>query len=398
MRHSRHSLKAAQSEHAATVATLQAAQATHDTTVASLQHTVEAMETRLATANNDKSAESEQSARRAAESAAQNAALQREVEGLRGQLEKEASEAKEKISRLELQLEEKEAQSGSMTSQLSRLQEELASCQQQLSDSELRLRDLAQDCDAKKVGLEHTETVVGELQSDLKLVTGERDSLSRDLDSVSNELAELKGRTNRQSDEEIENLHKQISNLSEENDVMKQAFTDRNVEFEELTSEVSQLREISETAFLELKKNEQQFTASVKQLRTTEAQLDDALAKVRGLQTKINDLEEELVRERSRANELEAALNSPPVMSFENLDNLSNISTSPPPVPSYVPNRVFCDNCDVFDDHETQDCPIGTSPGGVRHGGPRGLSGRPYCTVCEMFGHTAEQCEDDMTF
>ena len=87
---------------------------------------------------------------------------------------------------------------------------------------------------------------------------------------------------------------------------------------------------------------------------------DDALDKMRDLQTKINDLEEEVVRERSRAFELEQRIISPPVMSFENIDNLSNISSSPPiNAPSYIPNRVFCDNCDVFDEHDTENCPIG---------------------------------------
>lgn len=43
---------------------------------------------------------------------------------------------------------------------------------------------------------------------------------------------------------------------------------------------------------------------------------DTALSKMRDLQTKINDLEEEVVRERSRAKELEQRLNSPPGMSF----------------------------------------------------------------------------------
>ena len=81
---------------------------------------------------------------------------------------------------------------------------------------------------------------------------------------------------------------------------------------------------------------------------------------MKDLQTKINDLEEEVVRERSRALELEQRINSPPVMSFENIDNLSNISSSPPiSAPSYIPNRVFCDNCDVFDEHDTENCPIG---------------------------------------
>ena len=47
----------------------------------------------------------------------------------------------------------------------------------------------------------------------------------------------------------------------------------QNAEFEELSAEVSNLREISETAFSELKKNELQFTTSVKKLKTTEFQL-----------------------------------------------------------------------------------------------------------------------------
>ena len=47
----------------------------------------------------------------------------------------------------------------------------------------------------------------------------------------------------------------------------------QNAELEELSSEVSNLREISETAFSELKKNELQFTTSVKKLKTTEIQL-----------------------------------------------------------------------------------------------------------------------------
>ena len=47
----------------------------------------------------------------------------------------------------------------------------------------------------------------------------------------------------------------------------------QNAEFEDLSAEVSNLREISETAFSELKKNELQFTTSVKKLKTTEFQL-----------------------------------------------------------------------------------------------------------------------------
>ena len=47
----------------------------------------------------------------------------------------------------------------------------------------------------------------------------------------------------------------------------------QNAEFDDLTMEVTNLREISETAFTEIKKNELQFTTSVKKLKTTEIQL-----------------------------------------------------------------------------------------------------------------------------
>ncbi|XP_063675661.1 CAP-Gly domain-containing linker protein 1-like isoform X42 [Bolinopsis microptera] len=311
----------------------------HANLVASLENNIDELETRLAIANNDKAAQSEMSAKNEAVMQAQITSLERETERLREQLVEQEVKAEERITKLEAQLGE-------------------------------------------------------------------------------------------QSDEEIENLHKQINNLTEENDMLKLDFQEKNAEFDDLTMEVTNLREISETAFTEIKKNELQFTTSVKKLKTTEIQLDEALGRMRDLQCKINDLEEEVVRERSRTHELEQRLNSPPVMSFENIDNLSNISSSPPiTAPGFIPNRVFCDNCDVFDEHDTENCPVefddyslevedevdrGVSPGGIRHGGLRGLSGRPYCTVCEteadddcdhpqcdvclMFGHTAAECEDDMTF
>jgi len=199
------------------------------------------------------------------------------------------------------------------------------------------------------------------------------------------------------SDEELENLHRQISNLSDENEELRNAFNNKNAAFDDLSSEVSGLREISETAFTELKHNEQQFANSVLQLKSTEVQLDCALGKTRELQVKVNDLEEEVVKERSRATELERRLRSPPSMSFEEIDSIESGSPDITP-PIYVPNRMFCDHCDLFDEHDTDDCIEGNSPGGVKHSGGAGLSQRPYCTVCEMFGHTAVDCEDEMTF
>jgi hypothetical protein len=47
--------------------------------------------------------------------------------------------------------------------------------------------------------------------------------------------------------------------------------------------------------------------------------------------------------------------------------------------------RKFCDICDVFDEHETDECPLqesGDDGGGVQHHGDRNHE-RPYCGICE---------------
>ena len=48
------------------------------------------------------------------------------------------------------------------------------------------------------------------------------------------------------------------------------------------------------------------------------------------------------------------------------------------------PERLFCDICDVFDEHDTADCPQQATEEHVEssHGGQRGVE-RPYCDNCE---------------
>jgi len=80
-----------------------------------------------------------------------------------------------------------------------------------------------------------------------------------------------------------------------------------------------------------------------------------------------------------------------------------------------VAPRLFCDICDLFDLHDTEDCPKQASDDVIetpsmmlyidspssnehsRHGGRREQS-RPYCEVCEIFGHATGDCDEDATF
>lgn len=62
---------------------------------------------------------------------------------------------------------------------------------------------------------------------------------------------------------------------------------------------------------------------------------------------------------------------------------------------------MFCDICDCFDLHDTEDCPTQTqmseSPPHTTYHGNKGEE-RPYCNICEVFGHWTESCNDDQTF
>ncbi|XP_037094286.1 CAP-Gly domain-containing linker protein 1-like [Pollicipes pollicipes] len=72
-----------------------------------------------------------------------------------------------------------------------------------------------------------------------------------------------------------------------------------------------------------------------------------------------------------------------------------------PAAPARPPPRLWCDICEEFDRHDTDECPTQAStpeePPPSRHGGARGVR-RQFCMACEMFGHTADQCDAGETF
>ncbi|KYQ60205.1 CAP-Gly domain-containing linker protein 1 [Trachymyrmex zeteki] len=65
--------------------------------------------------------------------------------------------------------------------------------------------------------------------------------------------------------------------------------------------------------------------------------------------------------------------------------------------------RMFCDICDQFDLHETEDCPrqaqdfMESAEKTVKTPKKQSVE-RPYCENCEMFGHDTRDCDDAETF
>jgi len=67
-----------------------------------------------------------------------------------------------------------------------------------------------------------------------------------------------------------------------------------------------------------------------------------------------------------------------------------------------VAPRLFCDICDQFDVHDTEDCPTQAMiqpemANHTKHGAKRGVE-REYCETCEIFGHRTEDCNEEETF
>ncbi|KAM3874237.1 CAP-Gly domain-containing linker protein 1 [Diretmus argenteus] len=113
----------------------------------------------------------------------------------------------------------------------------------------------------------------------------------------------------------------------------------------------------------------------------------------------INFLNSVIVDLQRKNEELKIKLKKMALAAFNGNDGLDEGGTSKRE--KKAPPRLFCDICDCFDLHDTEDCPTqAQSPDSVPHSTYHGNPAveRPYCDICEAFGHATESCNDDQTF
>ncbi|XP_056137752.1 CAP-Gly domain-containing linker protein 1 isoform X1 [Lampris incognitus] len=140
--------------------------------------------------------------------------------------------------------------------------------------------------------------------------------------------------------------------------------------------------------------NKSSGDAIVDQLRedneTAENQIEFLNSVIIDLQRKNEELKGKL--EKMAA----AALNGNNASELDNHDGVDK-----QPVKKKPPPRLFCDICDCFDLHDTEDCPtqmqMPDSPPHTTYHGSKDEE-RPYCDICEVFGHWTDSCNDDQTF
>ncbi|KAM5238576.1 CAP-Gly domain-containing linker protein 1 isoform 5-T5 [Ctenodactylus gundi] len=233
---------------------------------------------------------------------------------------------------------------------------------------------------------------------------------------LNNQLLEMKKRESKlmkEADEEKASLQRSIS-------ITSALLTEKDAELEKLRTEVTVLRGENASAKslhsvvqtlesdkvnlelkvknleLQLKENKRQLSGSSgntdsqaeEDERAQESQIDFLNSVIVDLQRKNQDLKMKVEMMS------EAALNG-------NGDELTTYDSDDQEKQSKKKPRLFCDICDCFDLHDTEDCPTQTQvsedPPHSTHHGSRSEE-RPYCEICEMFGHWATNCNDDETF
>uniref|UniRef100_A0A8C8H8R5 CAP-Gly domain-containing protein n=1 Tax=Oncorhynchus tshawytscha TaxID=74940 RepID=A0A8C8H8R5_ONCTS len=331
------------------------------------------------------------------------------LEELKQKIEKvEAEGASLKKEKVDLQAQRDlcffvNAQLDSLKQQNSKYKKELNLSKEQLSSENQKISSLCQEIDKLKqatsvksqslVALqEENNKLTKELGSSKKETSGQETTMKKKLDE---EKAFLQKSIHKNSalisekDQELETLMSELSVLRGESAIAKTLkFT-----IQLLEKDKAQLQEHIQSLEKSLSGGQDTVTSSsgdaaLDQLRenkeTAESQIEFLNSVIVDLQKKNEELKGKLEKM------AEAALNG---------NNASDFNKGPSK--KKVPPRLFCDICDCFDLHDTEDCPtqmqMPDSPPHTTYHGSKDEE-RAYCDICEAFGHCTESCNDDQTF
>ncbi|XP_073807745.1 CAP-Gly domain-containing linker protein 1 isoform X4 [Danio rerio] len=300
------------------------------------------------------------------------------------------------------------------------LKKECDNLNDQLKEMKKRESTLTSESEKEKAALQQS------LQTQSALIS-EKD---KELDSVRNELKKERDSLNSQ----LKKMEMRESTLTKETEKEKAALqqslqtqsaliSEKDKELDSMRNEMGGLRDQTQTLQSSLKSQKSENIQLQERLKGLERSLADAQIPSKGdnasddsalrmwkeakenaehqveflnsviveLQRKNEDLKSKLEKM------AEAALNGNGAAEMDSRNN----SHTEPAIKKKPPPRLFCDICDCFDLHDTEDCPTqdqmeDSPPHTTYHGSPN--DERPYCDICEVFGHWTDSCNDDQTF
>ncbi|CAL8318296.1 unnamed protein product [Lota lota] len=283
------------------------------------------------------------------------------------------------LEKLEQDKKKLESQLQALTQQNSQYQEELSLSREQLCREIEELKLATQnsqpheDFNSQQSDMKDRESLLNqENPQGLDLMTSDKD---RELESLRNEIAVLRGekavgKTLQSAVETLESDKAQLIGRvhSLEQRLMGRQISEGDVKDIQLTGDsvMDQLREEKEFA-----------------------------------EGQINFLNSVIVDLQRKNEELKVKLKKMALAEFNGNDATDGLDEGLSKQETKAPPRLFCDICDCFDLHDTEDCPTqAQSPDAVPHTAYHGNPAveRPYCDICEAFGHATASCNDDQTF
>ncbi|XP_049594761.1 CAP-Gly domain-containing linker protein 1 isoform X2 [Syngnathus scovelli] len=360
-------------------------------------------------------------------------------------LKAQAQSQEKKISELSVDLESKEKDLRSMQDDKDSLQQQLGTLRQQLEQAEqesVKITKATQEAEQCKKDFQELkegsqcreqefkarlsqaiETSEGTLLS-LEKLTNEKTALETQLDTLKQQNCKYQEELSF-AREQQHLIHKNAEMSTEDSGVQDSSdliANDKERELETLRNEVATLRgqnavaETLRSAVATLEHDKAQLRERVRgleqRLMGRSASEDDKQEKVlpgdkameqlreekEFAEGQINFLNSVIVDLQRKNEELKIKLKKLALAEFIGNDGVEPAESKHD---NKAPPRPFCDICDCFDQHDTEDCPTqAQSPDAVPHSSYRGQrdNERPYCDVCEVFGHATESCNDDRTF
>ncbi|XP_056457504.1 CAP-Gly domain-containing linker protein 1 isoform X3 [Gadus chalcogrammus] len=346
-------------------------------------------------------------------------------------LQQEMSQAKASLEQLTLSKKEMESQLGVLKQQNTKHQEDLNVSKEKLESDAQRIKTLSQeieDLKDKSTSLEALQEENHRLSqqlesdqqknSDLVQVQHLNDKLEGDHSQLKKKFEELKqsestlkkqlekekrspvgtgkhstSKSALNSEKELEALRKELAVLRGESSKMKGLQDSVKALEKDKTGLQGQVQNL-EKDVAAARVPQPTGDAVVDKLRED---MDMAESQIQFLNSVIVDLQQRNKEQKEKLETLAtAALNG---NNPSELDNYNGSNQEP--VKKKVPPRLFCDICDCFDLHDTEDCPTQEQmPDSPPHSTYHGSKGdeRPYCDICEAFGHPTDSCNDDQTF
>ncbi|XP_057665093.1 restin homolog isoform X3 [Diorhabda carinulata] len=384
-----------------------------------------------------------------AKKAEENDNLNKRNEELETKIEEIRIESENKLKRVLEEHDEFEIQVSDLLTKIENKDKEISELKERINkledvgkevssykETQLQLTNKLEDLNKVKSESEAVKEEISECNKLIEKLSTENEKLNRDLQTAKEVTDRIKEKEiehetyKTRSEETIVNLEKIVEELRVKNEDLikykiecesqttqseksgkeienlKDILNKKSIQVEKLQKSLDAINEVAATKDLQLQK----LITEIKMLKdnvvkvvpngsTGDVQqlMEDKLFaenQVNFLNSIIADMQKKSEEQKARIEILEMGYSSSAV------DELTSLGFKMDS--KQVPPRMYCDICEEFDLHETEDCPTQGEDEPPINQADKETKIKPpprdYCDLCEEFGHSTENCTEDQEF